>query len=223
MSDTDLRATSLEGNAVALGAREPRATAAYITPMAATAVGKLPEGKDWLYEFKFDGYRALVIKQGEQIEIRSRDNKELTSAYPKMASAARGLDANQAVIDGEIVAVNIHGLPSFQALQHPNAYPDHKNVFYAFDLLHLNGEDLTGKPMYERRAGLIRLVNDSGLRFSRELPGSAAQVTRAVRTLGLEGVIAKRRSSRYVAGERTKDWVKLKFERQKEFVIRTPV
>jgi bifunctional non-homologous end joining protein LigD len=213
MSEIDLRATSLQGNVVAHGARESRASAAYITPMAATAVGRLPEGKDWLYEVKFDGYRALVIKQGEHIEIRSRHNKELTSTYPKIASAARGLDANQAVIDGEIVAVDMNGLPSFQALRHPNNYPDHKNVFYAFDLLHLNGEDLTGKPMHERRAGLVSVLKDSGLRFSRELPGSAAQVTRAVRNIGLAGVIAKRRSSRYVAGERTTDWVKLKLER----------
>ena len=213
MSETDSRATSLEGNVVALGAREPRVAAAYIPPMAATAVGKLPEGKDWLYEVNFNGYRALVIKRGAQIEIRSRHDRELTSTYPKIASAARGLDANQAVIDGEIVAVNMHGLPSLQALQHPSAYPEHKNVFYAFDLLHLNGEDLTGKPMHDRRAGLASLIKDSGLRFSRELPGSAAQVIRAVRNLGLEGVIAKRRSSRYVAGERTTDWVKLKLER----------
>jgi bifunctional non-homologous end joining protein LigD len=187
--------------------------------MAAHVVERLPEGDDWLYEVKFDGYRALLIKRGERVEIRSRNEKDLTSAYPSAATAARRLDADTAVIDGEIVAVDAAGRPSFQALQHRSAHPAHAIVFYAFDLLHLNGEDLTGLPLDQRRARLPDVLDDSGILLSMELPGTARQVIDAVRSLGLEGVIAKRRTSRYTAGERGAAWVKLKLDRQQEFVV----
>src|SRR6185436_21137136 len=101
MSEIDLRATSLQGNVVALGARESRASAAYITPMAATAVGRLPEGKDWLYEVKFDGYRALVIKQDERVRLLSRNNHDLSRSYPAVHAAGLRLRARSAVVDGE--------------------------------------------------------------------------------------------------------------------------
>lgn len=187
--------------------------------MAAHVVERLPEGDDWLYEVKFDGYRALLIKRGERVEIRSRNEKDLTSAYPSAATAARRLDADTAVIDGEIVAVDAAGRPSFQALQHRSAHPAHAIVFYAFDLLHLNGEDLTGLPLDQRRARLPDVLDDSGILLSMELPGTARQVIDAVRSLGLEGVIAKRRTSRYTPGERGAAWVKLKLDRQQEFVV----
>jgi bifunctional non-homologous end joining protein LigD len=187
--------------------------------MAAQIVDRLPEGDDWLYEVKFDGYRALLIKRGERFEIRSRNDKDLTSAYPSVAVAARRLNADTAVIDGEIVAVDTAGRPSFQALQHRSAHPAHAIVFYAFDLLHLNGEDLTGLPLDQRRARLPDLLDDSGILLSMELAGTSQQVIDAVRSLGLEGVIAKRRTSRYTPGERSTAWMKLKLDRQQEFVV----
>jgi bifunctional non-homologous end joining protein LigD len=187
--------------------------------MAAAVVDKLPEGDDWLYEVKFDGYRALLIKRGERVEIRSRNDKDLTRTYPSVVAAARRLRADGAVIDGEIVAVDSGGHPSFQALQHRSAHPDHAIVFYAFDLLHLCGEDLTGVPLHERRARLPDVLNGSGVLMSVELPGTSRQVIEAVRNLGLEGVIAKRRTSRYRPGERNTAWVKLKLDRQQEFVV----
>src|SRR5207253_454264 len=110
------------------------------------------------------------------------------------------------------------GRPSFQALQH-RASNAHAIVFYAFDLLHLDGEDLTARPLDERRKPLPRLLKGSGLLLSQELPGSAEDVVEAVKRLGLEGVIAKRRDSRYTPGNRSTAWVKLKLDRQQEFVI----
>jgi len=187
--------------------------------MAARVVDKLPEGDDWIYEVKFDGYRALLIKDGPRLQIRSRNDKDLTQAYPSVATAGRRLLAQQAVIDGEIVAVDANGRPSFQALQHRAAHPGHAIVFYAFDLLHLNGTDLTGAPLHERRARLPNVLNESGVLLSTELPGTAHQVVQAVTSLGLEGVIAKRRTSRYTAGDRNTAWVKLKLDRQQEFVV----
>jgi bifunctional non-homologous end joining protein LigD len=187
--------------------------------MAARVVDALPEGPEWMYEVKFDGYRALLIKDGSRVQVRSRNDKDLTGTYAGVASAAHRLRAEQAVVDGEIVAVDAHGRPSFQALQHRGAHPGHTVVFYAFDLLHLNGNDLMDSPLEQRRAVLPAVLDESGILLSAELPGAAKQVIEAVQGLGLEGVIAKRKRSRYVPGERTASWLKLKLDRQQEFVI----
>jgi bifunctional non-homologous end joining protein LigD len=187
--------------------------------MAAKVVQALPEGPQWLYEVKFDGYRALILKDGARVQIRSRNEKDLTSTYAGVTTAAKRLKAEAVVLDGEIVAVDANGHPSFQALQHRRAHPNHTVVFYAFDVLHLNGQDLIGTSLDERRAPLPGIVKGSGILLSQELPGSAAQVIAAVERLGLEGVIAKRRSSRYEAGQRTGAWVKLKLDQQQELVI----
>ena len=187
--------------------------------MLATLVTTLPEGPAWVYEAKLDGYRALVIRDGSRVAIRSRNDKDLTGAYPSVAAAAQGIRAKRAMIDGELVAVDREGRPSFQALQHRAAHPDHQVVFYAFDLLFVDDEDLRGQPLEARTRRLESLLKGSGLLISRPLPGTAAQVTTAVQALGLEGVIAKRRDSTYVPGSRTHAWVKLKLDRQQEFVV----
>ena len=187
--------------------------------MAALLVDRLPEGDAWLYEVKFDGYRALLIKNGASVQIRSRNDKDLTARYPTVAGAAQRLAATTAVVDGELVAVDAAGQPSFQALQHPDAHPGHVVAFYAFDLLHLDGEDLTRQPLEARRARLPKVTKNSGVLLSESLAGTVAQITDAVRGLGLEGVIAKRKDSRYDAGQRSGAWQKLKLDRQQEFVV----
>ena len=187
--------------------------------MSARIVTSLPEGDEWSYEVKLDGYRALVIKDGERIQLRSRTGKDLTRAYQPVATAASRLRRAQAVLDGEIVAIDASGRPSFQALQHRNANRDHTIVFYAFDLLHEDGTDLKDLPLATRRERLTHVLGDSGILLSIELPGTPQEVIDAVSGLGLEGVIAKRRSSRYTPGERHSAWVKLKLDRQQEFVI----
>ena len=194
-------------------------TPSFVTPMAALAVDALPEGPQWSYELKLDGYRALIIKDGAAIQIRSRKNKDLMSMYPAVVTAARRLQADQAIIDGEIVAVDEQGRPSFQALQHRGSHPKHSIVFYAFDLLHLNGEDTTGLPLTARREMLAPIIEQSGLLPSVELPGRVADIVSAVRAMQLEGIVAKRKNSVYEAGERSGNWQKLKLERHQEFVI----
>jgi bifunctional non-homologous end joining protein LigD len=194
-------------------------TPSFVEPMAAKVVDHLPEGDRWLYEVKWDGYRALIIKRGPQVRIRSRNDKDLTASYPAVVAAAAGMRANSAVVDGEIVALDAGGRPSFQALQHRTAIGGHVIVFYAFDLLHENGEDLRRLPLEERRRRLQRVTKGSTLLVSDVLEGSAARVVEAVAAVGLEGVIAKRKDSRYEAGERSGAWVKFKLERQQEFVV----
>ena len=187
--------------------------------MTATNVTALPEGEQWTYEVKLDGYRALIIKEGDRVQLRSRNEKDLTANYPGVVAAAKKLMATSAAVDGELVAVDREGRPSFQALQHRAAHPGHIVVFYAFDLLHLDGRDLTGQPLSTRRVLLPKVLAKSGVLLSQELTGSAADVTSAVSQLGLEGVIAKRRDSRYTADQRSGAWVKLKLDKQQEFVI----
>jgi bifunctional non-homologous end joining protein LigD len=186
--------------------------------MSAAAVDRLPEGRHWIYEVKLDGYRALLFKDKERVEIRSRKNNNLTAAYPGIVAAVRRMPLQSVVVDGEIVALDADGRPSSQALQY-RSVKGQGIVYYAFDLLYLNGADLRALALEERRRRLPALLKGSGLLFSEELHGSAEEVTEAVRRLGLEGVIAKRRDSRYNAGLRSQSWVKLKLDRQQEFVV----
>jgi DNA ligase D-like protein (predicted ligase) len=197
----------------------PRPLPAFVTPMVAKNVQELPEGDEWVYEVKLDGYRALILKNGDSVEIRSRNNKNLTLAYPAVAAAAARLTASSAVLDGEVVAVDAAGRPSFQALQNRGSFPRHTIAYYAFDVLHRDGEDLTKRRLEERKAHLVDIVRGSGIQISPFLPGTAANVIDAVRRLGLEGVIAKRRNSRYDAAIRANAWLKLKLDRQQELVI----
>ena len=201
------------------GSRQKRDNPGFVTPMAALAVEALPEGPDWSYELKLDGYRALIIKDGGSIKLRSRNDKDLLSMYPALAATARRLQADQAVIDGEIVAVDERGRPSFQALQHRGSHPQHSIVFYAFDLLHLNGEDTTSLPLKVRKAKLEEVVKGAGLPLSIALPGSVPDMIKTVRAMQLEGIVAKRNDSIYEPGERSRNWQKLKLERRQEFVI----
>lgn len=188
--------------------------------MAARAVQQLPEGDQWLYEIKWDGYRARLLKEGPRMQIRSRNDKNLTAQYPTVAKAAAELNADQAMIDGEIVALDAQGRPSFQALQHRSSHAQYRIAFYAFDVLHLDGRDLTEQSLTRRRRHLASLFGAGDvIRESRDLPGSAAEVLQAVRGAGIEGVIAKRKNSPYQPGERSDDWRKLKLDRQQEFVV----
>ena len=155
------------------------------------------------------------------MQIRSRNDKDLTASYPRIPAAAHPLGARTVVIDGEVVALGPDGRPSFQALQHRTDHAGHVIVYYAFDVLHLNGRDLTGERLDERRAHLTDLLprGQTVLRESQVLDGSAADVAQAVRATGLEGVIAKRRDAAYEPGERSGTWVKLKLDQQQEFVV----
>jgi bifunctional non-homologous end joining protein LigD len=110
--------------------------------MTARVVHALPEGDTWIYEVKFDGYRALLMKHNEQVRLRSRNDRDLTRAYPSIRAAASRLNADSVVLDGEIAAADEKGHPSFQALQHRAAHPGHAIVFYAFDVIH--ARPLTG-------------------------------------------------------------------------------
>jgi bifunctional non-homologous end joining protein LigD len=186
--------------------------------MMAISATTLPSGAEWSYEVKWDGYRAQAVKNGPAVALASRNLKNITKQYPDVVRAAALVRAESAVLDGEIVALDARGHPSFQALHHA-ATEGLSIVYYAFDLLHLNGRDLTGTPLDERRAALRKVVEGSGVLLSDPLPGTSERIADAVRALGLEGVVAKRRRSTYAPGRRSDAWVKVRFAKHQEFVI----
>lgn len=186
--------------------------------MMATPATTLPSGNEWTYEVKWDGYRAQGVKNGATVSLASRNLKNITRQYPMVAQVIANVRAKTAVIDGEIVAIDANGRPSFQGLHHAS-FDGLAIVYYAFDLLHVNGRDLTRLPLDQRRAALRDVVADSGVLLSDSLPGTPSQITAAVRRLGLEGVVAKRRTSTYAAGRRSDAWIKVRFAQRQEFVI----
>ena len=184
--------------------------------MLATSASKLPRGEEWTYEVKWDGYRTLAWKQGARVKLLSRNLKDATGQYPSVARAIAQLHADAALLDGEIVAIDDQGRPSFQALHHQSSKAI---VYYAFDLLHLNGRDLTRTPLEERRAALVPILERTHVLRSEPLPGTPEQIETAVRELRLEGIVAKRRLSRYEPGRRSPSWVKVKFNQRQEFIV----
>lgn len=186
--------------------------------MMASIASVLPVAREWSYEVKWDGYRALLVKDGSRVRLLSRNLKDLTADYPHIAAAAAQLIRQDAIIDGEIVALDEHGVPSFQALQHRSAKRSGV-VFYAFDLLHLGDTDYRSKRLSERRRALNRVTFAAPVLLSAPLPGTPRQIEEAVRGAGLEGVVAKRVDSVYESGRRSRAWVKVKFSKRQELVI----
>ena len=202
-------------------ARKPRSTAPrFIKPMKATTVTQLPEGEDWTYEVKWDGYRVVALKHGNGVRLMSLKEKNLTTDFPAVVKAVRGIAAETAMLDGEVVAVDSRGCPSFQALQNrASGARGWQIMYYAFDLLNLEGESYTNKRLGERKAKLRTLIEGSAVRYNAELAGSTAEIVKTVREAGLEGVVAKRRNSLYRAGTRVTSWLKFKIDKGQEFVI----
>lgn len=193
--------------------------AAFVEPMQCKAVTELPADNDWRFEIKFDGYRCIAVKTGIKAALFSRHEKRLNTRFPAVAEALAKLPGDF-TIDGEIVALDELGRPSFQLLQYSG--PSKRPIFfYAFDLLNRDGEHLVALPIERRRELLAELLADptDPVRLSPLLPAPAGQILEAVRKLGLEGVVGKRSGSKYQPGERSGAWIKRRINRGQEFVI----
>lgn len=190
----------------------------FVAPMLARAVAQLPEGADWIYEVKWDGYRAVALKHGDAVQLRSRKNNRMDADFPGVAKAIRGIHAESAALDGEIVAVDENGRPQFQLLQN-RASRRGSIVFYAYDLLQLDGADLRALPLETRKAKLAAIIAGTDVRLSADLPGRPAEILAEAQRLGLEGIVAKRRDAPYESGERSGAWQKLKLSPEQEFVV----
>jgi bifunctional non-homologous end joining protein LigD len=177
---------------------------------------------DWIYEVKFDGYRALAPRGGAETRLLSRNQKDLGKKFPEILDAIASLDVQDAIFDGEIVALDDQGRTSFQALQAFDMDTERPPiVFYAFDLLRLNGKDLRDLPIEDRKTKLAELFTESPaeLRYSISFTKDIEELLEKARALGLEGLIGKRSGSRYEAGKRSGTWVKIKLHLEQEFVI----
>jgi bifunctional non-homologous end joining protein LigD len=194
---------------------------AFVEPMKAKLVDSVRPG-DWIYEIKFDGYRALALRGGNETRVLSRNENDLGSKFPEVKDSVAALDVQDAIIDGEIVALDDKGRSSFQLLQAFDMGEKRPPiVFYAFDLLRLNGKDFQNLPIEERKAKLEALLKKPPgvIRYSVSFTKDIKELLARAQGLGLEGLIGKRSGSRYEAGKRTGAWVKIKLHLEQEFVI----
>ncbi len=192
---------------------------AFREPQLATLVDTPPTGSDWLHETKYDGYRTLLAVGGGQCVAYTRSGLDWTGKFAAVASAAAALPCETALIDGEICAIDASGKPSFSTLQ--AALQDGGPlVCFAFDLLELDGEDLSGNPLTARKAALAALLDDAPppLVYAEHVRGGGERMFAALCGAGYEGVVSKRADAPYRAG-RSKGWLKSKCTKRQEFVI----
>lgn len=193
----------------------------FIEPMKARTQEAAPPG-EWLYEVKFDGFRAVAYKKAKTVNLLSRTNHELTQKFPEITEALDELRATDAIVDGEIVALDKEGCSSFQLLQACELGQARPPLcYYAFDLLALRGKSTCDLPLEERREKLKEILPASSgtIRFSASLGGHAKSLLVKAASLGLEGLIGKRAGSAYEPGRRGGAWIKLKLVSEQEFVI----
>jgi bifunctional non-homologous end joining protein LigD len=202
--------------------KKRQAAIQFIQPMKALLQNSPPDEEDWIFEIKFDGFRALAFADGEDVHLLSRNEKSFDDKFPEIIDALRDLKLDDAILDGEIVALDAKGISSFQLLQAFELGEQRPPIyFYVFDLLKLKGRDWRRQPLVDRKSQLEKLLSGrAGLvRYSASLDGKPEALLKQARKLGLEGLIGKRRESTYEAGRRSGSWIKLKLHREQEFVI----
>ncbi|MFN8298936.1 MAG: DNA ligase D [Chitinophagales bacterium] len=189
-----------------------------LKPMLATLTDKPVEDSNWLYEVKWDGYRALAFLSNEKVELLSRNNKSFNEKFYPIHDALQKLHLH-AVLDGEIVVVQENGLPNFEALQGWRSEADGTLMYYVFDLLWLDGKDLSQQPLIVRRLLLKELIPLQGnLRLSEEFE-DVKSFLKIAGDKGLEGIMAKKKDSLYYSGDRSREWLKIKTNKRQEMVI----
>ncbi|HVZ59783.1 MAG TPA: DNA ligase D [Terriglobales bacterium] len=199
-----------------------------ISPMKATLTGTLPHGSEWVYEIKWDGFRAICYVANGKVRLRSRNDNPLDALFPELRALPEYLQAKDAVLDGEIVCLDEQGRSSFELIQGRTGMKGSEAVreghkapvaLFAFDLLYLNGYDLRQATLEERKRLLHSIIKPGPLvRYSEHFSGSGDQLLEAARQNGLEGLIAKQAASRYES-RRSPNWLKIKIVNQQEFVI----
>ncbi len=203
-----------------------------LKPMLAHPADGPFSSPDWLFEPKLDGYRALALLRQGSLRLLSRAGNDLTRNFPGIAEDLAVLPHDEMALDGEIVALDANGAPDFLLLQNSAGAPKAAAsvlegraeqtaiVYYVFDILHLNGCDLRQAPLHQRKRLLGMAVAPSDrVRAVEFVEGNGEQLYRAAERIGIEGIVAKRRDSRYRAGERSRNWLKIKRVLSQEFVI----
>ena len=197
----------------------PKTERSFVAPMECLSVSKLPEGNQYIWEIKLDGYRALAVKSGNGVTVFSRRRKSLNRQFPQIVDALADLP-DGTVADGELVAIDDSGRPDFNLLQNFRAEASRIH-YYVFDLLCWKGRDLTGLPLIDRRVLLKSLVvvNGMKIRICDYVEAAPNDLLSAVREQRLEGIVGKRKDSHYQPGKRSGAWIKYRVNRGQEFVI----
>jgi len=182
---------------------------------------KLPEDTTrWAYQLKLDGYRAIAFKTGGKVHLRSRNDNSFNDRYPAVVRGLARLP-NETVIDGELLALDEDGRPSFNALQNYGSLTT-PVIYYVFDVMVVSGRDVMANTLEERREHLERTVLPTlaePVRYAGELKATLRELVHSVKEQGLEGLVAKRRDSRYEPGQRSGAWMKMRVNRGQELVI----
>ena len=188
--------------------------------MLASLTSEPFDNQDWLFETKWDGYRAIAEMHGRDVKLYSRNGISFLDLYPSIATALASLKLN-AVIDGEIVVLDKKGKSDFQNLQQFGLSGGSSLVFVVFDCIRLDGKDLTHLALTERKERLKKLLpsSDPVIRYSDHIPETGKAFFVAASKKNLEGIIAKRSDSVYAVGKRSKDWLKIKHHNTEEAVI----
>lgn len=191
----------------------------YVKPMLAT-LGEAPfDNDDWLFEIKWDGYRAIAETGGKSTRLYSRNGLNFQHAYPAIFDALEKIKTPM-ILDGEIVVYNDEGLPDFQRLQQYTDHPDWPIAYHVFDILKYKDEDQKDKPLFERKAMLEKVLPASDfVRYSDHIEGQGIAFFQTIKKRKMEGVMAKERNSFYAAGRRSKQWLKIKNQNTEEVVI----
>jgi bifunctional non-homologous end joining protein LigD len=209
--------------------RAKRVTAlpSFREPQLATLVDDVPAGNGWMHEIKFDGYRALIACAGDKVKVYTRKGLDWSDKFAPLVEDFRALDLTSCLIDGEIVAYDKEGNPDFSSLQqvlkrgHGAQGKGDRMAYHAFDLLELNGEDLTKLTNIERKERLEALLGQAKppIQVADHIIGAGEKLYRAMCEAGQEGIISKKIDAKYGVGQRSKRWVKVKCTRRQEFVI----
>jgi bifunctional non-homologous end joining protein LigD len=194
----------------------------FIPPQLASSVDQPPpEGKHWIHEIKYDGYRCQVLREGRQARVLTRNGHDWSDRYSYIVRAAVNLPCQSAIIDGEAIVQDGNDISDFDALRPAMRWRPESIILYAFDLMHLNGRDLRQQALSERREILKALVgrdDESHIQFSDEFHGDGAEFFKACAEKGLEGIVSKHATSRYQSG-RSKTWLKTKCFTESTFVV----
>jgi bifunctional non-homologous end joining protein LigD len=193
----------------------------FIEPQLASSVDQPPEGKHWIHEVKHDGYRCQVLLERGQARVLTRNGFDWTDRYPSFVRAASKLRCKSAIIDGEAIVQDGDGASDFEALSFSLRQRPHSIILYAFDLLHLDGNDVRQQKLIERRSTLRVLLGtdeQNRIQFSDEFSGDGAAFFKACAERGLEGIVSKHALAPYRSG-RSRTWLKTKCFTQSNFVV----
>ena len=200
-----------------------------IYPMLATSINEPFDGEDWLFEIKWDGYRAVAFIENGNVRLISRNQNDLTPRYPELKDLAKSVKAKTAILDGEVVALDEQGRALFSLMQQRTGFrpggrrgatnADVPVLYYAFDMLYLDGYDWRKLPLEERKTKLASLlITGDSLRYSDHYEKQGKALFEIARAKGLEGILAKKRDSIYQE-RRSSEWLKIKIRHRLEAVI----